>query len=323
MTTFEIGPGHVGQRLDVVLAELLAESRSRAAARIDAGEVTLDGRTVARNRRVARGQVLALAASAPPPTSGPPPALPPVRYEDEHLLVLAKPAGLVVHPGAGHDDGTLVDALCGAGLELATAGDRDRPGIVHRLDRDTSGLLLVAKTDDAYHGLVDALRERRVERRYLALVDGLPARSRARIEAPIGRDPRDRMRFAVVADGREAITRYVVLAQGAAQTRDEGARPVCLLACRLETGRTHQIRVHLSSIGHPVCGDATYRADVRLSRALGLHRPFLHAASLALDHPVTGARLEVAEPVPDDLRAAAVAAGVADALDPAVQDPDA
>jgi hypothetical protein len=190
-------------------------------------------------------------------------------------------------------------------VPLAPAGGDERPGIVHRLDRDTSGLLLVAKTDEAHAGLVDALRDRRVERRYLAMVDGIPSSPRARIEAPIGRDPRDRLRFAVVAGGREAVTRYVLLAEGAVVAADGQSRPVALLACRLETGRTHQIRVHLSSIGHPVCGDATYRADVRRSRALGLERPFLHAVALALDHPVSGERLELTEPVPDELVAAA------------------
>ena len=314
MTTFEVGPEHAGQRLDVVLAQLLGLSRSRAAARLDAGEVTVDGRPAGRNRRAAPGQVLEVAEAPDPEPAGPPPALPPVRYEDDHLLVVAKPAGLVVHPGPGHPDGTLVDALRGAGRALAPAGGHERPGIVHRLDRDTSGLLLVAKSDEAYAGLVAALRDRRVERRYLALVDDVPSRPRARIEAPIGRDPRDRLRFAVVAGGREAVTRYVVLAEGTVVAADGQTWPVSLLACRLETGRTHQIRVHLSSIGHPVCGDATYRADVRRSRALGLERPFLHAAALALDHPVTGEPLELTEPVPDELVAAARVAGVADAL---------
>jgi 23S rRNA pseudouridine1911/1915/1917 synthase len=314
VTTFEVGPEHAGRRLDVVLAELLGQSRSRAAARLDAGEVTLDGRVVGRNSRATTGQVLTIAEASAPEPSGPPPPLPPVRYEDDHLLVVAKPAGLVVHPGPGHADGTLVDALRGAGVPLAPAGGDERPGIVHRLDRDTSGLLLVAKTDEAHAGLVDALRDRRVERRYLAMVDGVPSSPRARIEAPIGRDPRDRLRFAVVAGGREAVTRYVVLAEGAVVGADGQSRPVSLLACRLETGRTHQIRVHLTSIGHPVCGDTTYRADVRRSRVLGLDRPFLHAAALALEHPVTGEALELTEPVPDELAAAARAAGVADAL---------
>ncbi len=316
MTTFEVGPEHAGRRLDVVLAELLGQSRSCAAARLDAGEVTLDGRVVGRNRRAAVGQVLAVAEASEPEPSGPPPPLPPVRYEDEHLLVVAKPAGLVVHPGPGHAEGTLVDALRGARMPLAPAGGDERPGIVHRLDRDTSGLLLVAKTDEAYAGLVAALRDRRVERRYLALVDGVPANPRARIEAPIGRDPRDRLRFAVVAGGQDAVTRYVVLGEGSAVAADGQSRPVALLSCRLETGRTHQIRVHLTSIGHPVCGDSTYRADVRRARPLGLDRPFLHAASLGLDHPATGARLELTEPLPEDLRAAAVAAGLEAALPP-------
>lgn len=315
MSTYRIADEQAGDRLDVVLAALLGESRSRAAARIAGGQVTVDGREVGKNHRVVAGEHLELLEEAARAEAGPAPDLPPVRYEDEHLLVLAKPPGLVVHPGHGNPDGTLVDALVAAGIALAPAGGARRPGIVHRLDRDTSGLLAVAKTDAAHAGLVDALRARTVQRRYLALIDGVPPRPRARIEAPIGRDPRDRLRYAVVATGREAATRYEVLAQGRAENDDGVAGEVSLLACRLETGRTHQIRVHLASLGHPVTGDGVYRADVRLARALGLTRPFLHAEALAFSHPVTGAPVEVVEPVPDDLRVAATAAGVAHALE--------
>jgi 23S rRNA pseudouridine1911/1915/1917 synthase len=307
---FRIGDERKGMRLDVVLADLLGESRSRAAAIIVDGRVTVDGRPVGKNHRVAAGEHVEVADAGVAPPRRPAPPLPPVRYDDDHVLVVAKPAGLVVHPGHGNPDGTLVDALRAAGIPLAPAGGPERPGIVHRLDRDTSGLLVVAKTDEAHAGLVEELRLRRVERRYLALVDGVPPRARARVEAPIGRDPRDRLRFAVVATGREAVTRYEVLGEGRARNADGVPGEVSLLACRLETGRTHQIRVHLASLGTPVSGDATYRADVRLSRALGLTRPFLHAAALAFAHPVTGARVEVTEPLPADLRAAVAAAGL-------------
>jgi 23S rRNA pseudouridine1911/1915/1917 synthase len=310
VSDFHIGEEHRGSRLDVVLADLLGESRSRAAVRIADGRVTVDGRVVGKNHRVTAGEHVEVAAAEVAASTNPAPPLPPVRYEDEHLLVVAKPAGLVVHPGHGNPDGTLVDALQAAGTPLAPAGGAERPGIVHRLDRDTSGLLAVAKTDEAHAGLVEQLRVRRVERRYLALVDGVPPRPRARIEAPIGRDPRDRLRFAVVATGREAVTRYEVLGEGHAQNADGISGEVSLLSCRLETGRTHQIRVHLASLGNPVSGDTTYRADVRLARALGLTRPFLHAAALTFDHPVTGTRVEVTEPLPADLRAAATIAGL-------------
>ncbi len=310
MSQHRIDESLAGGRLDVVLAELLDESRSRVAARIADGQVTVDGRRVGKNHRVSPGETVEVVQAEPTAPARPAPEMPPVAYEDDHLLVVAKPAGLVVHPGHGNADGTLVDALLGAGIALAPAGGQDRPGIVHRLDRDTSGLLAVAKTDEAHAGLVEALRLRRVERRYLAMADGVLPRPRARIEAPIGRDPRDRLRFAVVATGREAVTRYEVLGVGRAENEDGVPGDVSLLSCRLETGRTHQIRVHLASLGNPVSGDATYRADVRLARALGLQRPFLHAAALTFDHPVTGARVEVTEPLPADLRAAATNAGL-------------
>jgi 23S rRNA pseudouridine1911/1915/1917 synthase len=306
----EVDARLAGTRLDVALAEHLEESRSRAAARIVAGEVAVDGRPAAKNHRLGLGQRITIDEPAPLAAPAAAPPLPPVRYEDEHLLVVAKPAGLVVHPGHGRPDGTLVDALVAADVTLAPAGGPGRPGIVHRLDRDTSGLLLVAKTDAVHAALVEALRLRRVERRYLALVDGEVTRARTRIEAPIGRDPRDRQRFAVVADGKPATTRTRVLATGRAEVADGSPGEVTLLGCRLETGRTHQIRVHLSSAGHPVCGDGTYGADVRIARAVALHRPFLHAVSLQLDHPVTGRRLALVEPLPDDLRRSAALAGV-------------
>lgn len=315
MTSFIVTADEAGQRLDVVVAARLEISRSRAAARIDAGEVTVAGAPAARRRAVRAGEEVVVAtAAAPGPATAPP--LPPVRYRDEHLLVLAKPAGLVVHPGAGHPDDTLVDALRAAGIGLSTGSDPSRPGIVHRLDRDTSGLLVVASTDAAERGLVAALASRSVVRRYLALVAGAPANPRGRIEAPIGRDPADRVRFAVVADGRPATTRYRTLAEGQASELPPHRGTVTLLACQLGTGRTHQLRVHLAALGHPIVGDATYRSPRDLDRALGAQRPVLHAGLLAFDHPVTGARVEVTEPLTDDLIAVLQAAGLP-APDPA------
>ena len=312
MTRFEVSDEEAGRRLDVLLAAWLGVPRSRAAARIDAGEVRVAGVVAARSRRPRAGEVVEVAAPAAPVTT-PAPPLPPVRYRDEHLLVIAKPAGLVVHPGAGHPDGTLVDALTAAGIPLAEGSEGHRPGIVHRLDRDTSGLLLVASSPAAFEGLTAALAARRVARRYLAVVAGVPRQPRGRIEAPIGRDPRDRTRFAVTADGKPASTRYRLLATsqvtglagGASQPGD-----VTSLACQLGTGRTHQLRVHLAALGTPILGDTTYGAPGSLARAVGLHRPFLHAAALGVDHPVTGERIELFEPLPEDLEGALVAAGL-------------
>jgi 23S rRNA pseudouridine1911/1915/1917 synthase len=302
--TFVAAASDEGDRLDVVLARNLGLTRAQVAARIDAGEVTVDATVARRSHRVRPGESIRLAAVAATPAT-PAPALPPVRYRDEHLLVLAKPAGLVVHPGPGHAAGTLVDALVAAGIPLAAAGGEERPGIVHRLDRDTTGLLVVASSDEAHAGLVEALRQRAVTRRYLTLVAGVPTARNGRIEAPIGRDPQHRRRFATVPDGKPATTRYRTLATGLA-----GDRPVALLACRLESGRTHQIRVHLTAIGHPVVGDRVYGPRPALAAAAGLDRPALHAGRLAFVHPVTGERVDVVESVPDDLAAALTRVGI-------------
>lgn len=307
MTTFVVVDDQVGRRLDLVVAAALGESRSRAVARISAGEVRVDGVVAPKQHRLRYGErVTCRIAPAGPPAA--PPPLPPVRYRDEHLLVLAKPPGLVVHPGTGHADDTLVQALQAAGIPLAPAGGAERPGIVHRLDRDTSGLLIVACTDTAHERLVAALAAREIDRRYLALVIGAPTNRRGRIEAPIGRDPASRTRFAVVADGRSAVTRYATLATGSVPGELGGV--VSLAACRLETGRTHQIRVHLAAIGHPVVGDATYGSRPAVAAALRVQRPLLHAASLRFTHPVTGASISLDEPAPTDLLAACTRVGI-------------
>ncbi len=307
MSAFTVPGSLDGQRLDRALAERLEVSRSRAADMITAGRVGVDGRPAAKSTRLRAGQEVTVAPAEPAPTT-PPPPLPPVRYRDEHLLVLAKPAGLVVHPGPGWPDGTLVDALRAAGVPLAATGDDDhRPGIVHRLDRDTSGLLVVACDEPARRGLVGALRRHDVERRYRALVEGELPGVRGRLEGPIGRDPDDRERVAVVADGKPAVTHWRVRAVAPSPADDTAT--VSELTCELETGRTHQIRVHLSEAGHPVVGDRRYGAGRPLAAALGLGRPFLHAEELALDHPVTGRRIELTEPLPADLSDALDALG--------------
>jgi 23S rRNA pseudouridine1911/1915/1917 synthase len=263
---------------------------------------------------VVAGETVELVA-VPAREAGPPPALPPIRHRDEHLVILAKPPGLVVHPGAGHEDDTLVDALRAAGIPLAEGGDPSRPGIVHRLDRDTSGLLVVACSDAALTGLVTMLAERTVVRRYLALVVGVPGEPRGVVDAPIGRHPAQRRRFAVVDGGRPARTRYRVIGQGAVRTSDGAAdgaeRAVTAVVCGLETGRTHQIRVHMDAVGTPVAGDPVYGADGAVANALGVDRPVLHATHLSFAHPVTGEPISVTEPLPADLVVAWERAGIA------------
>jgi 23S rRNA pseudouridine1911/1915/1917 synthase len=282
-----------GRRLDVVVAGWLAEPRARAQRRIAEGEVTVDGVPAAKARGLQPGERVRVAAPPPPAEASPPPPVP-VRLRDEHLLVVAKPAGLVVHPGAGVREATLVDALVAAGEDLAPGDHPDRPGVVHRLDRGTSGLLIVARTEAARAGLHAAIAARAVRRGYWALADGVPRQRAAVIDAPIIRHPRKRTVFTTAPDGRRAVTHYEV-------TVDHGR--AAELDVRLETGRTHQVRTHLSAIGHPLCGDRAYGASP-LGGRLGLERPALHAASLAFDHPVTGQPLHVTEPLPHDLRAA-------------------
>jgi 23S rRNA pseudouridine1911/1915/1917 synthase len=298
-----------GLRIDVLLATVLGVSRSAAAQRIDAGAVAVNGRTVRRSRTVAVGDLVEVDELVPTPV-GPAPDVPPIRYQDEHLVVVAKPPGLVVHPGTGHDGDTLVDALRAAGIPLAVGSDPTRPGIVHRLDRDTSGLLVVACTPLALEGFTAMLAARTVERRYFALVAGVPMEPRGVVDAPIGRHPSHRTRFAVVEGGRPARTRYRTVGEGSVRTSDGSLRTIGALVCGLETGRTHQIRVHLDAIGTPVAGDPVYGADRGLAAALGIERPALHAAHLSFPHPVTGVTVAVTEPLPSDLLDAWERAGI-------------
>lgn len=257
--------------------------------------VSVGGTVVAKSRRVRAGDRITV-AQQPEADGEPPPPPVPVRYEDDDLAVVAKPAGLVVHTGAGTRGApTLVRALQAMGMPLAEGDDPDRPGIVHRLDRGTSGLLVVAKTARARDGLVATFKEHDVERRYWAIVDGRPSPAKATIDAPIARSGRNRTKFTVAADGRRAVTHYDV------ESSFAGASVVRV---RLETGRTHQVRVHLAAVGHPVAGDTTYGASATVARELGLDRPALHAAHLGFDHPVSGTRITVDEPLPADLQAA-------------------
>jgi 23S rRNA pseudouridine1911/1915/1917 synthase len=285
-----------GERVDRALALLTGWSRSAVRTLIDDGAVTVDGRPVPRRARLDAGAILAWSDAPPrPELPGPDPSVDVrVAYEDDDVVVVDKPAGLVVHPGAGHQDGTLVHGLL-ARYDLTGVGDPERPGIVHRLDRETSGLLVVARTPAAYDALVAALASHEVTRRYDAAVVGRPDAAQGTIDAPIGRSVRHPTRMAVRTGGRPARTHYEVV-----ERYDDAAR----LAVTLETGRTHQIRVHLAAIGHPVLGDPVYgRADARVAR------PFLHAAELAFVHPVTGVPVRCSSPLPDDLEAALRALG--------------
>ncbi len=287
-------PAAAGRRLDQVLADLAGVSRAAASRWVDAGRVLVDGRARPRSHRLEGGERLRWEAPEPAPAAEPLPERVPlrVRYEDEHLLVVAKPAGLVVHPGAGHHSGTLVNALLGReGTRLSTLGGSGRPGIVHRLDKDTSGLLLVAKDDLTHRALARDLAAHRIERRYLALAQGHLAAS-GTVDAPLARHPRDRKRMAVVPGGRRAVTRWRVVQSHPAAD---------LVEATLETGRTHQIRVHLAHLRHPVVGDRSYGADPTLAARLGLERPFLHAWRLTFRHPADGRELELTEPLPDEL----------------------
>ena len=292
----------VGRRVDVVLAERAGVTRTLAQRALRSGDVRVNGDATKPSYRLEPGDVVA--GQVPEATFAPPVAedIPvEVRYTDERVLVVSKPPGLVTHPARGHESGTLVNALLGLGGPLAGVGST-RPGIVHRLDKDTSGLLLIARDDEAQEFLVDALRRRAVERRYLALVRGEPPAASGTIEAPVGRHPVRRRQMAVVAGGRPSVTHYSVVAKGDGLT---------LIEARLETGRTHQIRVHLSHLGVPVLGDRTYGGVSEVARTLGLDRPFLHAWKLDFPHPTTGAPVAVSDPLPDDLAEALRRAGLA------------
>ena len=292
-----------GLRLDVWLAlRLPSLSRARLQALIDGGHVLVDGRPARASARVRRGQAALVTVPAPMPAEPEPEDIDlAVVHEDAHLLVVDKPAGLVVHPGAGTPRGTLVNALLRHVHDLSGVGGVLRPGIVHRLDKGTSGLLVVAKDDETHRALVRQFAGRTVEKEYLALVLGVPSRPSGEVDAPIGRDPVHRQKMSVRAPrGREARSSWRI------EERFDGAS---LLRVRIHTGRTHQIRVHLASIGHPVAGDATYGGTrTPSSRRVGarealvsLQRPALHAARLAFVHPGSGERLEFEAPVPADL----------------------
>ncbi len=294
--TFVAGDGDHGRRVDAIVGAMdEVGSRAEAQRLIDAGRVLVEGHPVAKRRMLAAGERIEVRPSPRATTTLEPEEIPlHVRYEDETVLVVDKPAGLVTHPGRGHASGTLVHGLLRRGIG---GGPAERPGIVHRLDRDTSGLLVVAKTDRAHRRLQRLLRDRQIDRRYLALVHGAfpPALT---VDRPVGRDRRNRTRMSVTSDvARDARTHF----------RRVGAyERHSLLEARLDTGRTHQIRVHLQASGFPVVGDPVYG---RRGDELGLERQFLHAYRIAFAHPETGVPIEIESPLPPDL------AAVLDALD--------
>jgi 23S rRNA pseudouridine1911/1915/1917 synthase len=286
---FRASEADAGRRLDAIVAALPEVGARSAAERLVAGgAVLVDGRARPKSHRLEGGEEIEVELPRAPELTAVELDLP-VVHEDEHLLVVDKPAGLVVHPSGPDERVTLAHGLVTLG---AAGGDPERPGLVHRLDRDTSGLLLVARSEGAYEALSTAIRERRVERRYLALVRGTPRSRTGRIAAPIGRDRVDRARHSLDTETpRDAVTWFELR---------EALGERTLLEVRLETGRTHQIRVHLEAIGLPVAGDPVYGAG----GDLGLERQFLHAHRLRLAHPVTGAELDLASPLPADLAAA-------------------
>ena len=290
-----------GQRLDSLLGRFeYLVSRSAASRLIEGGNVMVDGEVVAKKHSVRAGERIEI--EVPPYDRGDLVAedIPlDIRFEDAHMIVLSKPAGLVVHPAEGHWTGTLVHALLAHSDELGTLQGDERPGIVHRLDKDTSGLMMVAKTDEAQVALQEAIKIRSVDRRYLTLVHGRIAPDTGLIDAALGRDPRERMRMAVsdATNAKQSVTTFRVLERFEAGPADEG---FTLLECKLYTGRTHQIRVHMAYINHPCVGDPVY-GQHRLKADLGLERQFLHAYRLEFTHPVTGVELRFVDPPPEDL----------------------
>ena len=288
-----------GRRLDVLLAAQTPLSRSRIAALLAEGACEADGeKALKASQKPAPGARIRLTVPDPKPAEPEPEDIPlEILYQDADLAVVVKPAGMVVHPAAGNEDGTLVNALLYHLDHLSGIGGEMRPGIVHRLDKDTSGLLLVAKDDEAQQALSRQLQERSMEKRYLALVEGIPKESAGRIEAPIARSKKDRKKMAVDPEGRPAVSEWRVLAEG---------RNCALLEVHILTGRTHQIRVHMRSIGHPVAGDPIYG----LAHGVRTERLMLHARLLCFTHPRTGERMRFTAELPEAFRRGLRANGI-------------
>jgi 23S rRNA pseudouridine1911/1915/1917 synthase len=292
--------GLAGERVDAALARLLGFSRVRAAELATAGAVCVDGRQVGKSDRLVAGSWLEVELPSVEPAGGPATAPEPVPgmrivHDDDDLVVVDKPVGVAAHGSPGWTGPTVVGALAAAGYRISTSGSAERQGVVHRLDVGTSGLMVVAKSEHAYTVLKRAFKERTVDKVYHALVQGHPEPTTGTIDAPIGRHPSADWRFAVVSDGKPSMTHYEVL---------EMLSAASLVEVHLETGRTHQIRVHFSALHHPCVGDLTYGADPVLATRVGLSRQWLHAVRLGFAHPSTGSWLEVTSSYPDDLEAA-------------------
>lgn len=290
--------GLEGERADAALSRLFGLSRSRAAEVIAAGDVLVDGQAVSKSDRLHAGAWLEV--TLPPPVAAPAPVAEPVPgmgilYEDDDVVVVNKPIGVAAHPTTGWTGPTVIGGLLGAGHTVATSGAAERQGIVHRLDANTTGAMVVAKSEVAYSRLKRAFKERRIDKRYHALVQGHPDPFRGTVDAPIDRHPSGDGRFAVVAGGKPSVTHYETV---------EAFRAASLLDIDLETGRTHQIRVHMAAIRHPCVGDLMYGADPVLAARLGVRRQWLHAVRLGFEHPVRGHWVEFEAPYPDDLTGA-------------------
>jgi 23S rRNA pseudouridine1911/1915/1917 synthase len=285
-----------GERLDAALARMFGFSRAGAAELIAAGDVLVDGRPAVKSDRVMAGAELAVTLPPPPGAAvpGPPEPVPgmTIVYEDDDIVVVDKPRGVAAHPTPGWTGPTVTGGLLGAGYRVSTSGAAERQGIVHRLDANTTGVMVVAKSEPAYSALKQAFRDRTVSKTYHALIQGHPDPLRGTVDAPIGRHPSGDGRFAVVADGRPSVTHYDTI---------EAFRAASLLSIGLETGRTHQIRVHMAALRHPCCGDLLYGADPVLAAHLGLTRQWLHAVRLSFEHPTTGREVIFESPYPDDL----------------------
>jgi 23S rRNA pseudouridine1911/1915/1917 synthase len=287
-----------GLRLDAALSRLFGLSRTAAATVIDAGGASLDGRVRSKSDRVLAGSVLEVELpGAPPTTFAPPQVVAGLRvvHEDASIIVVDKPVGVAAHPSGSWEGPTVIGGLVAAGHRVSTSGAEERQGVVHRLDVGTSGLMVVAKSEHAYTVLKDAFRERTVDKRYHTLVQGHPDPLTGTVDAPIDRHPTADYRFAVVAGGRDSVTHYETL---------EAYRHATLLEIHLETGRTHQIRVHMSALKHPCVGDLTYGADPTLAKRLGLQRQWLHAVRLSFAHPDDGRWVSYESPYPADLQQA-------------------
>ncbi|GAA4556046.1 RluA family pseudouridine synthase [Planotetraspora kaengkrachanensis] len=287
--------GLEGERLDAALARLFGFSRTRAAELIASGEVLVDGTVPAKSDRVHAGAWLDV--TIPPPPAVPMPVAEPVPgmaiiYEDDDIVVVNKPIGVAAHPTVGWTGPTVLGGLLGTGHRVSTSGASERQGIVHRLDANTTGAMVVAKSEAAYTHLKRAFKERTVDKRYHALVQGHMDPLRGTVDAPIDRHPSGDGRFAVVAGGKDSVTHYDTV---------EAFRSASLLDIKLETGRTHQIRVHMSALRHPCVGDLMYGADPTLAARLGLSRQWLHAVSLAFEHPATGEWVSFTSDYPEDL----------------------